>query len=51
MSALLQTPLPALNDPEGAHVPESLPDVIDAHVHLFPDQNATAFYSINTGKK
>ena len=37
MSALLQTPLPALNDPEGAHVPESLPDVIDAHVHLFPD--------------
>jgi len=37
MSALLQTPLPALNDPEGTHVPESLPDVIDAHVHLFPD--------------
>ena len=37
MSALLQTPLPALNDSEGAHVPESLPDVIDAHMHLFPD--------------
>jgi len=37
MSALLQTSLPALNDTEGAHVPESLPEVIDAHVHLFPD--------------
>lgn len=37
MSAILQTPLPALNDCEGAHVPESLPEVIDAHVHLFPD--------------
>ena len=37
MTALLQTPLPALNDPETDHVPESLPAVIDAHVHLFPD--------------
>ena len=37
MSALLQTPLPALNDREGACVPETLPEVIDAHVHLFPD--------------
>ena len=37
MSALLQTPLPALNDREGAEVPESFPEVIDAHVHLFPD--------------
>ncbi len=37
MSALLQTPLPALNDSEGDHLPESLPKVIDAHVHLFPD--------------
>jgi predicted TIM-barrel fold metal-dependent hydrolase len=37
MSALLQTPLPALNDREGAYVPESFPEVIDAHVHLFPD--------------
>lgn len=34
---LLNTPLPALNDPEGAAVPEHLPPVIDAHVHLFPD--------------
>lgn len=30
-------PLPALDDPEGAHVPPGLPPVIDAHVHLFPD--------------
>ncbi len=37
MSALLQNPLPALNDREGTRVPESLPEVIDAHVHLFPD--------------
>jgi predicted TIM-barrel fold metal-dependent hydrolase len=38
MSASLQTPLPALNDREGAVIPESFPEVIDAHVHLFPDE-------------
>jgi uncharacterized protein len=27
----------ALNDPEGARLPAHLPQVIDAHVHLFPD--------------
>jgi predicted TIM-barrel fold metal-dependent hydrolase len=37
MSALLQTPLPALDDREDDHVPTALPAVIDAHVHLFPD--------------
>ena len=37
MPGMLQTPLPALNDREGNHVPESLPEIIDAHVHLFPD--------------
>lgn len=37
MSALLQTPLPALDDREGDRVPVSLPPIIDAHVHLFPD--------------
>ncbi len=37
MSALLQTPLPALDDREDDHVPKTLPAVIDAHVHLFPD--------------
>lgn len=30
-------PLPALNDEEGARLPELLPPVVDAHVHLFPD--------------
>jgi len=30
-------PLPALNDPEGERLDESLPPVIDAHVHLFAD--------------
>ena len=37
MSAMLQTPLPALDDREQNHVPQILPAVIDAHVHLFPD--------------
>ncbi|ATB31423.1 amidohydrolase family protein [Melittangium boletus] len=30
-------PLPALGDEEGARLPEGLPPVVDAHVHLFPD--------------
>lgn len=29
--------LPALDDAEGARVPEALPEVVDAHVHVFPD--------------
>jgi len=33
---LMAGPLPALNDTEGPRLPESLPTVIDAHVHLFP---------------
>ena len=36
-AAGLTLPLPALNDEEGAHLPRSLPPVVDAHVHLFPD--------------
>ncbi len=37
---LLGSPLPAVNDAEGARVPAELPPVpvIDAHVHLFPDR-------------
>ncbi|MBL8612450.1 MAG: amidohydrolase [Myxococcales bacterium] len=31
-------PLPALNDEEGPRVDPSLPPVVDAHVHLFPDR-------------
>ncbi|HEX2574107.1 MAG TPA: amidohydrolase family protein [Polyangia bacterium] len=30
--------MPALTDAEGARLPEALPEVIDAHVHLFPDR-------------
>ena len=37
MPDMLQTPLPAIGDCEGNHVPPNLPVVIDAHVHLFPD--------------
>ncbi len=33
----MSMPLPALNDEEGARLPSSLPPVVDAHVHLFPD--------------
>lgn len=36
-AAGLSLPLPALNDEEGARLPRSLPPVVDAHVHLFPD--------------
>lgn len=30
-------PMPALGDAEGLRLPEGLPPVVDAHVHLFPD--------------
>jgi predicted TIM-barrel fold metal-dependent hydrolase len=33
---LLDTPMPGLDDREGLYVPAGLPEVIDAHVHLFP---------------
>jgi uncharacterized protein len=36
-SGMLKAPLPLLRDPEGSGIPESLPRVVDAHVHLFPD--------------
>ncbi|MBM4327170.1 MAG: amidohydrolase [Deltaproteobacteria bacterium] len=29
--------LPGVNDSEGERIPDSLPSVVDAHVHLFPD--------------
>jgi len=35
--ATVRLPLPALGDPEGERVPDGLPRVVDAHVHLFPD--------------
>ena len=35
---MLVLPLPALEDPESETVPESLPFIVDAHVHVFPDE-------------
>ena len=43
---MLQTPLPAIDDREGDHVPESLPEVIDAHVHLFPDSLFESMFNV-----
>lgn len=37
MPGMLHTPLPALDDREEDQVPQNLPAIIDAHVHLFPD--------------
>jgi predicted TIM-barrel fold metal-dependent hydrolase len=42
MEGLLAAPMAALDDPEGARVPPDLPEVIDAHVHLFPEGLARA---------
>lgn len=35
---MLSPALPAVNDPEGDGLPAGLPPVIDAHIHLFPDE-------------
>ncbi|NOY94324.1 MAG: amidohydrolase [Deltaproteobacteria bacterium] len=35
---MLARRLEGLDDEQGARVPEGLPPVVDAHVHLFPDQ-------------
>ena len=37
--------LSLLNDLEGDRVPESLPPIVDAHVHLFPDELFAAIWS------
>jgi len=34
---MLKTPLPAVHDAEGVEVPGLLPKVVDAHVHVFPE--------------
>ncbi|MFW6080500.1 MAG: amidohydrolase family protein [Desulfosalsimonas sp.] len=34
---MLRSSMPALNDEEGDRVPEGLPSVVDAHVHVFPE--------------
>ena len=33
---MLQPNLPIINDPEGSAVPADLPEITDAHVHIFP---------------
>ncbi len=38
-------PLPALNDEEGSMIPEGLPMVVDAHVHLFPEPMFQAIWT------
>lgn len=35
---MINTPLPGIDDPEGDRIPVSSALVIDAHVHLFPDE-------------
>ena len=35
---MLNTPLPAIDDTEMDSIPMPMPCVIDAHVHLFPDE-------------
>src|SRR5262249_23013306 len=42
MQGLLAAPMAALDDEEGARIPPDLPEVIDAHVHLFSDGVARA---------
>lgn len=40
----MKLPLPAVHDEEGAWVPQELPPVIDAHVHVFPEKIAQAIW-------
>lgn len=40
----LPTKLAGLDDEEGASIPDDLPPVIDAHVHLFPDKLFSAVW-------
>lgn len=42
---MLNPNMPSLNDPEEAQVPPGLPAVIDAHVHIFPEDIFTAVWS------
>lgn len=34
----MKLPMALVGDPEGARVPSSLPPIVDAHVHLFPER-------------
>jgi predicted TIM-barrel fold metal-dependent hydrolase len=41
---MLAGPMPSINDKEGDNVPEFLPPVVDAHVHLFQDDIFTSIW-------
>ncbi len=45
LDGMLASPLPALNDAEGAAVPPGLPPVVDAHVHAFPERVFEALWT------
>jgi len=42
---MLKPNLPSIDDKEGEYVPEGLPTVIDAHVHIFPANIFSAIWS------
>lgn len=41
---MLKPHMPSLNDREGAGVPPGLPDIIDSHVHVFPENLFSAVW-------
>ena len=43
-TTMLRPNLPSINDEEGAAVPEGLPLVVDAHVHVFPHDIFSAIW-------
>ena len=42
---MLKPNLPSIDDKEGEYVPEGLPTVVDAHVHIFPNNIFSAIWS------
>jgi uncharacterized protein len=42
---MLRPNLPSIDDKEGEYVPEGLPTVVDAHVHIFPNNIFSAIWS------
>jgi uncharacterized protein len=43
--AMLRPDLPGIDDTEGERIPDGLPPVIDAHVHIFPDNIFSAIWA------
>jgi len=42
---MLRPHLPSIDDKEGDHVPEGLPPVVDAHIHIFPENLFSAIWT------